>query len=310
MTITTRRRASAAFLLVLCASPVAALELRLPAGAEVTRSETTRSSAYRVPTGPWSEGGLPTERIDGTVTRTAWKVSGRGLTPQQLLAPMRAALEEAGWQVLFDCETEGCGGFDFRFSTEVIPAPEMYVDLTNYRFLAARAPDRGAALGLLASRDGSVGYLQAIRVSPNNEVGPETTVPPVASTSGTGDSLISTLEIQGHVVLPDLEFESGDASLGGGSVASLDQLAVYLEDTPQRRILFVGHTDATGSLDANRAISRQRAQAAAAYLRERGVAASSISAEGAGYLAPVASNLTEAGRVRNRRVEAVLLPGD
>ncbi|ETX13818.1 cell envelope biogenesis protein OmpA [Roseivivax halodurans JCM 10272] len=303
-----RRPASAAIFLALWASAAAAQELRVPAGAEITRSETEEGSAYRLPTGPWAEDGLPAERIDGTVTRTAWKVPRRDLTPQQLIAPMRAALAEAGWEVVLDCETEGCGGFDFRFATEVIPAPEMYVDLTNYRFLAARGPDGAAGLGILASRDGSAGYIQAIRVSPVGQ--PETDAPaaPVASTSGRADDLISTLETRGHVVLSDLRFESGAASLGEGSVASLDRIATYLSQAPDRSILLVGHTDATGSLDANRAVSRQRAQAAADYLRDRGVAASRIAAEGAGYLAPAASNLTDEGRLQNRRVEAVLLP--
>ena len=280
----------------------------MPAGAEVTRSETEGGAAYRLPTGPWSEDGLPAERIDGTIERTAWKIAGRGLTPRQLLAPIRAALDDAGWDVIFECETHGCGGFDFRFSIEVLPAPEMYVDLTNFRFLAAREEDGQAALGLLASRDGAAGYVQAIRVSPDGKADTDTTAAPVASTSGRGSGLISTLEMRGHVVLPDLKFASGAASLGNGSVASLDKIASYLEDAPDRRILLVGHTDATGSLDANRALSRQRAQAAAAYLRDRGIAASRIAAEGAGYLAPAASNLTDEGRVQNRRVEAVLLP--
>ena len=74
------------------------------------------------------------------------------------------------------------------------------------------------------------------------------------------------------------------------------------------RIALVGHTDATGSLEANVAVSRARAVS----VRERliadyGVDATQMDAEGMGYLAPVASNLTPDGRERNRRVEAVLL---
>ena len=57
------------------------------------------------------------------------------------------------------------------------------------------------------------------------------------------------------------------------------------------------------------ALSRQRAEAAERYLVQRhGIDPSRLSAEGAGYLAPVASNLTAEGREQNRRVEVVLLP--
>ena len=58
----------------------------------------------------------------------------------------------------------------------------------------------------------------------------------------------------------------------------------------------------------NRRELQQRAQAAAAYLRDKGVPGARISSDGVGYLAPVASNLTDAGREANRRVEAMLLP--
>ena len=116
------------------------------------------------------------------------------------------------------------------------------------------------------------------------------------------------LEAKGHMILRDLRFESGSASLGDDAVASLDAIAAYLAETPDRRVLFVGHTDATGSLEANIAVSRARADAAMDYVREKGVAAAQLGSEGAGYLAPVASNLTEVGREENRRVEAILLP--
>ena len=73
--------------------------------------------------------------------------------------------------------------------------------------------------------------------------------------------------------------------------------------------MLVGHTDAVGSLEANTALSRERAQAAAAYLRDRhGLDPARIESAGAGYLAPVASNLDATGRTENRRIEAVLLP--
>ncbi len=338
MTTTTRRRASAAATLGLClwlaCGPAAAVELPLPSGAQVTRSETEEGGAYRLPTGAWTGAALPAARIDGTITRTAWRIAGRDLTPLQILEPLRGALEEAGWEVLFDCETGGCGGFDFRFATEVLPAPAMYVDLTDYRFLAARGPGGAAGIGLLVSRDGPDAYVQAIRAVPGESGAAASSETPdrpddgdgaatAAESPGTGaepeadapaeadgEAVIARLEARGHAVLADLRFESGATSLGAGAVASLDAIAAYLAANPDRRVLIVGHTDATGSLEANRAVSRARARAAAGYLREAGVPAARINAEGAGYLAPVASNLTAAGRLRNRRVEAVLLPAE
>jgi OOP family OmpA-OmpF porin len=70
--------------------------------------------------------------------------------------------------------------------------------------------------------------------------------------------------------------------------------------------VIVGHSDNQGSLEANIALSKRRAEAVRTALITRGVAAERLEAHGVGYLAPVSTNLTEAGRTLNRRVELVL----
>jgi outer membrane protein OmpA-like peptidoglycan-associated protein len=73
-------------------------------------------------------------------------------------------------------------------------------------------------------------------------------------------------------------------------------------------VVLVGHTDASGGLAANVALGAKRADAIRARLVASGVPTAQVSAEGAGYLAPRASNLTDEGRRLNRRVEVVLVP--
>jgi OOP family OmpA-OmpF porin len=318
---TTRRRAKAAaiaFLLVLAGTPGAALlpDLPLPQGAVLTFADTTADGRYALPIGPWQpQTGIPTAVIEGSVTARTWE-SRAGLTPQQVVRPLRDVLVAEGWEVVLDCAAAECGGFDFRFATRVIPAPAMFVDIGRYRFVSLMGPD-GAAVSLLASGDTAASYLQIIHAART----PLPTAPTARPIDGTAPSapdaaplsgdLIATLEADGHVVLPDLVFASGAASLAPGQIASLDALAGYLRQNPDRRILFVGHTDARGTLEANQALSRRRAEAAVTYLREtHGLQDGRIGAEGAGFLAPIASNLTEAGRQANRRIDAVLLPRD
>jgi outer membrane protein OmpA-like peptidoglycan-associated protein len=69
----------------------------------------------------------------------------------------------------------------------------------------------------------------------------------------------------------------------------------------------VGHTDNAGTLEANLALSRGRAAAVVKELTSsrHGIAASRLSAQGVGPLVPVASNRSEAGRAKNRRVDLV-----
>ncbi|MCA0996825.1 OmpA family protein [Alloyangia pacifica] len=325
MTTTTRRRAKrllpALALSLLFAAPVAALDLSLPATARLAEERITDPGSYAVPVAPWTEmEGLPTTAVEGRVQRQAWRLDASGLTVLQIIDPLRAQFVDAGWDILLDCEARSCGGFDFRFATEVMRAPAMYVDLTAYRFLSARGPG-GEVLTVLASRSPAAGFLQVIRVTPNTPAPVAPAVPGAAEAESGEDAnaapvvasaerdLIDTLQENGHAILRDLAFASGADELGEGPIDSLDRLASFLREDPARRVLFVGHTDATGSAEANVAISRKRANAARSYLRQRhDIPAAQMEADGAGYLAPVASNLVEEGREENRRVEVVLLP--
>lgn len=314
MTTITRRLAEAAAFVAL-ALPAAAAELSLPTGAQRTAEVARDAGSYRMPTGPWADGFLPTETLEGRVTRDGWRIDGQGLTTLQILAPMRAALEEQGYEIVFECEAWTCGGFDFRFATEILAAPAIYVDIADYRFVSAKTPDGSAAVSLLVSRSDSAAYVQIIRVGQAAEAAqtradaarPAPAAAPAPVPADPGD-IASSLEIAGHAVLGDLTFESGSASLGEGPYASLDALAAYLAANPSRQIMFVGHTDATGSLDGNIALSRRRAQSVVTYMTGTlGTDAGQLSAQGVGYLSPVASSLTQEGRDRNRRVEAVLI---
>lgn len=292
------------------AGAASAQALSLPANAQLTEQQARDPGSYDLPLAPWdADAGVRVRAIEGPVSLRAYRLDGSGLTPLQLMAPLREQVTQAGFEIVLDCAARRCGGFDFRFATEILPAPGMYVDLSAYRFLSAIGSD-GAGLSILTSRDRGAGYVQIVRAG--RATPPlRTDGPTPAQSHGTiqtpPGSLAEALERDGHVVLEDMVFGSGAAALADGAIASLDALADYLRANPSRRILFVGHTDAVGSLDANRALSRKRAQAAVAYLTARGIAADQIGADGVGYLAPRSTNLTPEGRKANRRVEAVLI---
>ncbi|MFP7569171.1 OmpA family protein [Marivita sp. S2033] len=313
MTSITRSRASArvglcAVLIAIVGSSASALDLALPPGARVTAERVTPSGRYLLPIGAWSEEkGVPTAALDGEVRRTAWRINGVGITTGQVKGPIRGQLMEAGYDIIFECAARSCGGFDFRFGTEVLLAPNMYVDLTDYRFLSAKAPDATQALSLLVSRDSETVFVQVIEVGPAGRSAIATSTQPSGVVPTSAGDIVAQLESVGHAVLADLDFASGSAALGDDSLSSLDAVVAYLIANPARQITFVGHTDATGSLAANVALSRRRAESAQAYVIARGVPASQVSADGVGYLSPRSSNLTPEGREANRRVEAVLI---
>lgn len=289
--------------------PAWAQVLEMPAGARLMQDQSTDPDSYLLPTAAW-DGRLPTLSVEGAVNRQAWRIEGAGLSTLQVLAPLRDQLHEAGYEILLECETEACGGFDFRFSTEVLPAPAMYVDLGDFRFLAAQKEDE--AVGLMISRTSRDAFVQVIRAAPSD-------APPLAAAAAAGsrgtmapepDNFGALLDTEGRVILSDLGFETGSAQLGAGPYASLGALADYLALDENRTVALVGHTDSQGPLDGNITLSRRRAGSVLERLVEEfGTPRSQLEAHGMGYLAPVASNLTAEGRDANRRVEVIILSG-
>ena len=297
------------------AGGVPALDLSLPQSAVKTREIREEAAAYFVPVGAFDGRDVPALRVEGALVQQAWRMEAPGLTTLQILRPLRAQIVEAGYDLLFVCAARDCGGFDFRFDTRVLPAPDMFVDLRDYHFLAARRGEPGDAASyvtLMVSRTASAGYIQVIRVIRGRQAAPppspEADARLQADPGRAASSVSERLLRDGRAILSDLDFASGTIALGPGPFASLEQLAAYLRQDPAYRVALVGHTDTVGGLDPNIALSRDRARAVKARLVEAyDIPPAQLEAEGMGYLAPIATNLTEAGRERNRRVEAVLL---
>lgn len=100
-----------------------------------------------------------------------------------------------------------------------------------------------------------------------------------------------------------IEFATGSARITAESSVVLDALARVLRGCAADPIEIGGHTDSQGPEDLNLRISQARAEAVAASLVGRGVPPDRLRARGYGETAPVASNRTEQGRSRNRRIE-------
>ncbi len=105
----------------------------------------------------------------------------------------------------------------------------------------------------------------------------------------------------------DLHFETGSATLTAASDRQLDSLAAVLKAYGDVAVNVAGYTDNTGDAAANKRLSADRAAAVKQALVSKGIAATRITDEGFGEEKPIASNDTEDGRSKNRRVELVVV---
>jgi OmpA-OmpF porin, OOP family len=114
------------------------------------------------------------------------------------------------------------------------------------------------------------------------------------------------LGAKGSVALYGIYFETGKADLKPESEVTLKEITKLLNASPAMKIIVAGHTDMIGDLAMNMKLSQARAEAVvAALVAKHGITASRLAAYGIGPCAPVASNKTDEGRAKNRRVEIV-----
>ena len=295
--------------------PVQALDFVFPAGAEQSFTKQDAFSSFALPIGPFANGAMQTRVVEGAVTRTAWTLQTKDLTSLQILAPLRDQLTATGFEILYECETTTCGGFDFRFGVDIAAEPAMHIDLGDFRYLVAKrmGPAGAEHVSLVVSRSSTLGFVQITQIGraqlkAEPFVVPAPQVPEIPAPITQITPLADGLAKRGTVALDDLIFASSAADLADGEYASLEVLAAYLRANPDSNVALVGHTDASGGLAGNITLSRARA----ASVRDRmiktyDIPASQITADGVGYLAPRDSNLTDQGRTRNRRVEVMLL---
>lgn len=300
----------------LCCSAASAFDVTLPDGAELVSTALPERGDHLIAEGPVHDGAVPLVPATGIVDAQVWHIPGAGAESAAMLAEEIAGqLTAQGYDIAYACADRVCGGFDFRRALRVGEAPEMHVDLGDFRYIAARRTDELGQhdVAVMISRGGQTAYLHIARITPPaaapTPVTGSSRAPEVQDTAPVEDlSLPDQLLTQGRVALDDLDFGTGASALAAEDYASLDALAGFLTDHPEHRVVLVGHTDSEGSLEGNIALSEARAAAVRQYLIDRlNVVPTQVSAAGIGFLAPRAPNHTDAGREANRRVEVVLV---
>ncbi len=254
------------------------------------------------------------QTLEGEVTRLLYRTP-EGRSSLEVFRNYTAELASAGFETLFECRTDDCGTrFYYRergifdrtgsISDLFIPEPE------NQRYVAARLarPGEGdvylflyvAEHTLMITSRGTYAHLDVVEIESM-----ETNMVTIDA-----DAMARDIGQAGRVALYGIFFETGSADITAQSDATLTEIATLLQGNPDMSLHIVGHTDSEGTLEFNMDLSSRRAQAVMDTLvTGQGIAAARLRANGVGYLAPVASNRTDEGRARNRRVELVEIFG-
>ena len=286
---------------LVCLMSTYVFALELPYSARLVLSDETDVKNISVEISAWDrEKGISRLDFRGRTTTKVFQIDGTSLTLDQMLQPIITYLNDKQFSIELYCNTNVCGGFNFRKNLTVSNPPFMLVNVANYSVITA--VKNSSAISLVASKLGNTIYLQILSIgTTDNDLILQDQEP-------LKDNYSSKLKEDGAIVLDDLIYRSGSSDLGPGPFESLSALANFLKGTPSSSIILVGHSDAIGELRKNIELSRNRAQAVVDRLiKDYGIDQSRISAQGIGFLSPKTNNSTEKSRKKNRRVEAILI---
>ena len=268
-------------------------------GARITAYDARDFDEYQFPKAAMTSSDSDSfDPIEGAKTSIAYVVP-----PSASLAEVarnyQIALDEAGFDTVFSCADRECGGTALAYAIEQFPLPRMIIDPFNYRYLGAkRTADSGEVYAAIIF---SVDNDSQVRVQ-------VTVVEAEAMTFKMVDAAAMEADVleTGRVALYGILFDTDEATIRPDSAPTLQEMATFLSANPDLEVVIVGHTDNQGSMEYNLGLSNRRAEAVrSALVADYGIDADRMSYAGAGFLAPVASNTTDAGRALNRRVEII-----
>ena len=291
-------------------------------GSEICAFESREYDEYRLVSGAAiSRDEIPTVALEGRTTRNMYVLRDENRSPLEVMRNYQIALAEAGFQELYSCSEDDCAeGAPFKTYFFFRANPNLRLncrlpDLADWsmpdsgpRYYSAKLerPGEGtvhvavtvAAWKLRGGSGPRYLFVQADTVAAAPmQVGMELKL---------AADMDNELKSDGRAVLYGIQFDTDSAVLRPDSEATIAEIAALMQGQPALRLLVVGHTDNQGSLDHNLSLSKRRADAVVAALAsDHGIAGNRLDPHGVAYLAPVASNASDAGRELNRRVELV-----
>jgi OmpA-OmpF porin, OOP family len=249
---------------------------------------------YTFPLGKPQDSQPKSQHLEGKLTRIHYE-SPEHRSALEVFRNYTQALQRAGFQTLFSCSGgDQCGG-------GTVGEMSWCAGCSPHQLSAKLSrPEGDVYVSLHIEQDNdntpAMAQLDIIEVKPM-----ETGLVTVNAAALAGD-----INRTGHASVYGIYFDTGKADVKPESDPALGEIARLLQQDQQLKLYVVGHTDNVGALASNMDLSRRRANAVTQALTSKyGIGAARLSPQGAGPISPVASNDSEDGRAKNRRVELV-----
>ncbi|MEJ2438009.1 MAG: DUF4892 domain-containing protein [Sulfurovaceae bacterium] len=232
------------------------------------------------------------KRVEGTLTRLLYLVPAERST-LEIYKNYEEELKKADFTILYECRGDDeCG----KLFHQAIWSQER-----------AQTSDRGDVYALLyiARNASSVPEWASKRVTVLLEV-LETAKMDNNMVKVDADKMSKEIDVSGHIALYGIYFDVDKSDIKSESAPLLSEIAKLLKHNPSLSLYVVGHTDNTGTFEHNQNLSRERAESVVKFLiQKEHIDAKRLKGYGVGPLAPIATNDTEEGKAKNRRVELI-----
>ena len=264
---------------------------------------------------------------EGPYTRLVY-LAPEDRSPLETIRNYQDEVRVLGGNTLFECKETTCGGNPLQNSaseqglaSKLFPESKitdakgspgwcaMTQPISNLRYAVAELPSEGATLSVLTYQisktrfancapyvDRTIAIVDLVEgeARENNMVVVEAA------------EMLSQIETQGSISLYGIYFDTDKTEIKAESGPTLKEVASLLKDDASLKLVVVGHTDNQGAFDYNIDLSNRRAESVVeALVKDYGVDAKNLSAHGVGSTSPVASNASDEGRAKNRRVVLV-----
>ncbi|NOZ10857.1 MAG: DUF4892 domain-containing protein [Gammaproteobacteria bacterium] len=236
--------------------------------------------------------------VEGKITRIFYRVP-KGISALEVFRNFEVRIKEANYEMIFSGGPDKINDYVFKYKHPVDIVKEAALGSGFHYFVAAK------------DVSGAKNYISVL-VAPHGGGNGMRVGLIAAETKAMEMQMVDAKKMQmsmaetGRVALYGIYFDYNSATIKPNSKPTLGEIAKLLKSQPSLKIIVVGHTDYVGGYDYNMSLSKRRAKAVMnALVSDYKIAATRLKSDGVGYLAPAATNLTDAGRTLNRRVELV-----